>query len=250
MERGWLDSEMFADAAYDERSAWAWMIGEARFSDGLTCIKGTPQATKRGQFYSSIRFMADKFGWSKDRVSRYLERLKKWGAICVETATGENLITVCNYEDYQGPKDAPKDAPKDGVGDAPKDAPKDKLEEIQINSKNVLEGVLDAPPQIEIPEKSEKKKGTRLPDDWTLPDAWGDWAMTYCVSKGLFDGKPFVIEQGVVFKNYWTAKTSQATKRDWQGTWENWIRRGLPDYQLKQKRLEREKSYEQVRRGR
>lgn len=92
--------------------------------------------------------------------------------------------------------------------------------------------------------------GTRLPEDWVLPDEWGDWAMAYCQRHDLANGMPFVVEQGAMFKNYWVAKTGAgSTKRDWKATWENWIRKGLPDYVLKQKRLERENSYEQIRRG-
>jgi hypothetical protein len=132
MYRGWQDSEMFSRAEYDDRAAWAWMVGEARWSDGfVSAPNGSPVLVRRGQLYTSIRFMAEKFGWSKDRVARTLKRFERWGAIRAETATGQNLITICKYEEYQGGEDAPKDGVKDRVEDAPKDAPKDKQEEDQ-----------------------------------------------------------------------------------------------------------------------
>ena len=99
-------------------------------------------------------------------------------------------------------------------------------------------------------EKPKKSRGTRLPPDWVLPDEWGEWALAYCAKHDLHDALPFVKEQHAVFKNYWIAKTSAATKLDWKATWENWIRRALPQHLLNIKRMEREKSYEQIRRGR
>jgi uncharacterized protein YdaU (DUF1376 family) len=108
---------------------------------------------------------------------------------------------------------------------------------------------LDSSAEAKPKNKSEKsKKGTRLPPEWIVPDEWGDWAVEYCSKNGLMDGTRFVIEQGQIFKNYWTAKTGAgSTKMDWKATWENWIRKGLPDYIYKLKRMEREKSYEQIR---
>jgi hypothetical protein len=121
MERGWMDSDMFEGAPYDDRVAWAWLIGAARWEDGLVSIKGCPVPLKRGQLSFSLRFLADKFLWSKDRVSRFLDRLVSWGAITIETATGQTIITICNYCSYQDGKDSDKDTLKDRVEDRPKD---------------------------------------------------------------------------------------------------------------------------------
>lgn len=72
------------------------------------------------------------------------------------------------------------------------------------------------------PEKkksqSSAKRGTRLPDDWTLPLAWGRWALeTYTVSEDD------VRREAMRFRNFWTAKSGKdATKINWRRTWENW----------------------------
>lgn len=106
MSRGWLDDEMFQDAPYSERDAWAWMICEANWQDGRVSVNGRPVTIKRGQFCSSFRFMSRKFKWSPNKVIRFIERLKEWGVIKTSTEHGENLITICNYSKYQDKKNS------------------------------------------------------------------------------------------------------------------------------------------------
>lgn len=109
MERGWQDSGIFEDAPFDERSAWAWMIGEANWKDKEKPLKGKRVKLERGQLSHSIRFMADKFKWSKDKVHRFLKKLELWDMIQTETATGQNIITICNYSKYQDDRDNVRD---------------------------------------------------------------------------------------------------------------------------------------------
>jgi hypothetical protein len=101
MERGWQDNEFFENAEYSERDAWCWMIGEAVWEDRNILVRGNYISLKRGQLYSAVRFMADKFKWSTNRVLRFLKRLENDRKIVKETETGQNLITICNYEEYQ-----------------------------------------------------------------------------------------------------------------------------------------------------
>lgn len=62
-------------------------------------------------------------------------------------------------------------------------------------------------------------RGSRLPTDWVLPKAWGEWAL----EKYPHWTPDTVRAIAAKFKNYWTDKTGRdATKVSWQGTWENW----------------------------
>lgn len=106
-ERGWLDSEVWGDTPYDERSAWSWMIGEAAFETVQKSVMGFPLTLERGQLTASLRFMGEKWNWSgkgaKDKVRRFLDKLTRWGMISSATdrATGQTIITICKYEVYQ-----------------------------------------------------------------------------------------------------------------------------------------------------
>ncbi|OLY45079.1 Uncharacterized conserved protein YdaU, DUF1376 family [Bartonella apis] len=61
-----------------------------------------------------------------------------------------------------------------------------------------------------------QKKGCRLPDDFQ-PD------FSFATNEGFSQDEARTLFES--FKDYWTAKTGKdATKRDWQATWRNWVR--------------------------
>lgn len=62
------------------------------------------------------------------------------------------------------------------------------------------------------------KNGTRLPDEWTLPPDWAEWARQ---KRPDLD----IAEQGEKFADHWRAiPGAKGRKTDWLGTWRNWIR--------------------------
>lgn len=68
-----------------------------------------------------------------------------------------------------------------------------------------------------------QKRGTRIPDDFKVTPAMVEWARENCPH---IDGK-YETEQ---FIGYWRAKTgANATKLDWQLTWQTWMRRAEKD---------------------
>lgn len=78
--------------------------------------------------------------------------------------------------------------------------------------------------------RTSSVRGTRLPNDWTIPDDWVTWAST----KRKWHPVD-VKNEAEKFARYWQAKTgSTATKVDWFKTWQNWMmddRKKDGDYQ-------------------
>lgn len=71
---------------------------------------------------------------------------------------------------------------------------------------------------------SSKKRGQRLPEDWRLPKAWGEWA----VAQGLDDFS--ARREGERFADYWHGVSgARGAKMDWQATWRNWVRKALDE---------------------
>lgn len=65
----------------------------------------------------------------------------------------------------------------------------------------------------------QKKTGSRLPEDWRLPDEGRRFAQTLGLTDSAID-----FEAGK-FRDYWISVSgSKATKLDWIATWRNWIR--------------------------
>ena len=70
-------------------------------------------------------------------------------------------------------------------------------------------------------DKSNSKKGSRLPNDWVAPKDFVDWPVQ---NLSWTENR----SQGELakFKDYWISKTGQAaTKMDWLATWRNWCRK-------------------------
>lgn len=74
---------------------------------------------------------------------------------------------------------------------------------------------------IDAPQRVASKKGSRLPQDWKLPKAWGDWAVETFPQWSTAD----VRAEADKFRDFWVAKSGAgAAKLDWEATWRNWCR--------------------------
>lgn len=67
-------------------------------------------------------------------------------------------------------------------------------------------------------QKEERARGTRLTREAEIPPAW----KAYCAEKRP-DLDPAAVYEN--FCDYWTPKTSDATKLDWLATWRTWVRK-------------------------
>ena len=82
------------------------------------------------------------------------------------------------------------------------------------------------PVVIDAPQRAANKRGTRLPQDWLLPKAWGEWALSEFKT-----WTPDVVRvEADKFRDFWHGKAGRdATKADWQATWRNWCRNAKPN---------------------
>ncbi|MBK5723037.1 hypothetical protein JGH11_19390, partial [Dysgonomonas sp. Marseille-P4677] len=97
----WKEKRVFSKA-----EAWLYVIKETRFEDSEVLDGNITVSVKRGQLYNSFRFYAEAWGWSTKKVGNFLNFLEKEKMIKKETVkeTGQTLITVCNYDVYNKPK--------------------------------------------------------------------------------------------------------------------------------------------------
>ena len=93
------------------------------------------------------------------------------------------------------------------------------------------QATVQPPTPTPIKEKEEGKpssknkgpRGSRLSDDWVLPQDWGRWA----VDEGFVNS--VIRFEAEKFRDYWTSKAGQgAAKVDWFATWRNWMRNVKP----------------------
>lgn len=112
--------------------------------------------------------------------------------------------------------------PREGSAVSPTDAPSKALrsqeQEKEQEKEQKQKKDLD-PPR----ERGGNTRGTRLPQDWTLPKPWGLWAC----ERGWPEAA--VREEAEKFRDYWVARPGRdGTKLDWAATWRNWIRNAKP----------------------
>lgn len=114
MSRGWQDHGIFEGDEFSRRDAWAWLIANAAWKPSKTRIKGTTVTLDRGELCFSQRFLAQKWGWSKSRVDRFIAILRDEGMIETrskigataghQAGQGQSIVTICNYDKYQPSK--------------------------------------------------------------------------------------------------------------------------------------------------
>jgi len=105
--RGWRDCDVFADEPMSEREAWLWLIEHAAWKPIVrTNAKGERVKIDRGQLHVSLRALEKVFGWGKNKVARYLQRLEDHEMIGTATGQSGTILTVLNYSKYQDDRDS------------------------------------------------------------------------------------------------------------------------------------------------
>ena len=97
----------------DMLKAWLDLIFLMNFKDRKLIIDGQLKVIKRGQYFTSIRNLASRWEWSKDRVERFLKLLESDEMITRSRTPSGTLLTLIKYEDFQGQPDTNKDTDKD-----------------------------------------------------------------------------------------------------------------------------------------
>lgn len=95
-----------ASRAFSECEAWLDLIQSARFEASETTSRvGIHDITwRRGQYPAATSFLAKRWGWSDQNVKTFLKKLKREEMITTDSTQGVNVITLCNYDEYNAPE--------------------------------------------------------------------------------------------------------------------------------------------------
>lgn len=92
----WLSPEPF-----DVRSAWIDLVLLANHKDKQTVFDGSQMTILKGQRLTSIRLLAERWHWSRKKVSNFLNRLERHNMIEQNRDRKRTIITIVNYGIYQ-----------------------------------------------------------------------------------------------------------------------------------------------------
>lgn len=93
------------EEAYDKRSAWVELLLLANHKDKKTLFNNEMITIRRGQHLTSIRKLAERWGWSRGKVDRFLRLLENEQMVNTKRATNNILINIVNYDFYQHSED-------------------------------------------------------------------------------------------------------------------------------------------------
>ena len=100
LDRAIFEHWIFQDA--EKFKAFVDLIQLMRFKDETLIIGNDVITIPRGSFYTSELKLAERWGWSRKKVRSYLDLLSKEGMLIKKGTTKGTMLTLVNYDFYQG----------------------------------------------------------------------------------------------------------------------------------------------------
>ena len=107
-EIGWIklhrkiqDCWIWQEKPYDKARAWVDLLLLALHHDKKLLIDNEIFVVERGSFMTSILKLSDRWGWSRNKVKRFLELLEDEQMLNTKRTPKGTLVTIVKYEDYQ-----------------------------------------------------------------------------------------------------------------------------------------------------
>ena len=184
------ENPLWKEKPFHPAMAWIDLLMKANFKDTTTVINGETIVLKRGQLFRSIDSLATDWGWSRNRVYRFLQNAKR-NKMCNTNGTPNGtLITIENYETYQDGRN--KVGTPNGTTNGTTDGTQYKESKRKINKERD-----SVPPSLADVSKYVQQMGYRMD-----PEAFYDY---YAATN-------------------WTKKSGQKI-RDWKAAVRTWERR-------------------------
>ena len=125
----------------DYLRAWVDLLMMVNHEDKQILFNKKLITVKRGARITSIRKLAERWGWSRGRVARFLDMLEQDHMIATRRTTQKTLINVINYSFYQSekPKRGPRMRPQTGPQTEPRIEPQ--TEHKQYIKEDIIEDI-------------------------------------------------------------------------------------------------------------
>ena len=105
---GWIkihrkiqDCWIWQDKPFDKGRAWVDLILLAMHKDKKLLIDNEIVVIERGSFMTSILKLSERWGWSRNKVLRFLELLESEQMLNTKRTPKGTLVTIVKYEDFQ-----------------------------------------------------------------------------------------------------------------------------------------------------
>ena len=201
LDRDIANHPLWTDRPFARGQAWVDLILLARFAPSQAYIRGMRIDLERGELAMSQELLAERWGWSRGKVARFLDDMQSNSEIERRQYNRIDIISVCNYNQYQSKQatDNTTDSQRTGGERAARSA----------HNKEGKEG-------------KEGKELIYMPHD-VLPEEWKLWAIKNTILSGQR-----LDDTWQQFHEYWTMGKGKKTKREkWHLSWRKWCEKYL-----------------------
>ena len=92
---------IWQERPYDRARAWIDLIMMANHEPRTIMFDGAPMTIERGQHMTSLSALAERWGWTRSKVKRFLDILKAEHMCNTKRNRRGTLITIIKYGFYQ-----------------------------------------------------------------------------------------------------------------------------------------------------
>lgn len=108
-DKGWIklsrsiqDNFLWEDIPFSKAQAWIDLLLSASHKEQTVFVNGNPKTIKRGQVWTSQMKLEKRWGWSKNKVRRFLALLTEQQMIHIDGTTNGTTLTIVKWADFQG----------------------------------------------------------------------------------------------------------------------------------------------------
>lgn len=112
LHRKIMDNPMYFSEPFTRTQAWIDLILLANHTNNFFYIRGNRVDVTRGQVGYSKEILSRRWGWSRGKTTRFIKQLETDGMLIQQKSSVTTLISICNYDTYQG--DDTTDSTTDG----------------------------------------------------------------------------------------------------------------------------------------
>lgn len=101
IDRGIMRHWLWSDKPYARGQAWMDLILQAAYRDHKERIAGSVTDIRRGEVWTTVSALSERWGWSRGKTTRFLSDLEADTMISIKRTQKISAITIENYEIYQ-----------------------------------------------------------------------------------------------------------------------------------------------------
>lgn len=101
LDRNLLDHPLWKEKPFSKGQAWIDILFLAEWKAQYVRVGGKKEKVNPGQCWVTLNALAQRWGWSKETVRRFLRKLKRDGSVSLLVTEYGTRLTVGNWRLYQ-----------------------------------------------------------------------------------------------------------------------------------------------------